>query len=119
MSTKQSRNEYYVYVLRCCDGSYYTGITNCLQRRMQQHFGLLDGGAKYTRAHQPVCLEQVFCTQNRSCAQKWEYRIRKLTHQQKEILIQTPTLLAEFFADLSNDEICVLPREEWANKDRF
>ncbi|MBQ4082569.1 MAG: GIY-YIG nuclease family protein [Clostridia bacterium] len=119
MNTKPIQNEYFVYLLRCQDGSYYTGVTNCLQRRVQQHFGVLGGGAKYTQTHPPLCLAQVFRTPNRSYAQRWEYRIRHLSHHQKYILTQTPGALASYFGNPDENEICVLPREEWASEDRF
>ena len=43
-----------VYILRCADGTLYTGITNQLAARLKAHNGA--GGAKYTRARRPVVL---------------------------------------------------------------
>jgi len=45
---------WYVYIMECRDGSFYTGITNDLERRCQQHNEGL--GARYTRARRPVVL---------------------------------------------------------------
>ena len=44
----------YTYILRCGDGSYYTGWTNNLKKRLEDHSQ--GRGAKYTRAHLPVSL---------------------------------------------------------------
>ncbi len=47
--------EYVVYMLRCSDGTFYTGITNDLARRLREH-NTSKRGAKYTRARRPVKL---------------------------------------------------------------
>ncbi|MDP3682949.1 MAG: GIY-YIG nuclease family protein, partial [Ignavibacteria bacterium] len=43
---------YYVYVLLCSDGSFYTGSTNNVEKRLRAHFA--GKGAKYTKSHKPV-----------------------------------------------------------------
>ena len=47
---------YYIYTLRCADGSLYTGITTDVKRRMRQHLGHIKGGAKYNARHRPESL---------------------------------------------------------------
>jgi putative endonuclease len=76
---------FYVYILQCCDGSYYTGYTKDIERRMQQHQN--GKGARYTKAHRPqsVAYREQFNT--RSAAMKRERKIKKLSHQQKLTLI--------------------------------
>ncbi len=80
---------YYVYMLRCEDNSIYTGITNDLQRRMDEHFNKTKKCAKYTMQHKAKKLECVFETLDRVSASKLEYHIKKhLTKIQKEQLIK-------------------------------
>ena len=75
----------YVYILRCADGTLYTGWTNDLTRRLAAHNG--GKGAKYTRGRAPVTLafSQVFDT--REEAMGYEAAIKKLSAAEKESLI--------------------------------
>lgn len=69
---------YFVYILECCDGTFYTGITTDIKRRLRQHNGELVGGAKYTSARRPVrLLAQSIPLENRSLASKLEYQVKK------------------------------------------
>ena len=77
---------YYVYLLRCLDGSYYTGITTDPARRLRQHKGELPGGAKFTAGRRPVDFAGVWEAGDRSAASRLESRIKGLTHGQKEAL---------------------------------
>lgn len=75
----------YAYIVECADGTFYTGWTNNLERRIQCHN---EGkGAKYTRARLPVRLvySEVFATKEE--AMKREYAIKHLTRQDKLKLI--------------------------------
>lgn len=80
---------YFTYIIRCADGTLYTGITTDVDRRLDEHNGLdrEKKGARYTAARRPVTL--VYSTEfpNRSEASKEEARIKKLTREEKEILI--------------------------------
>ena len=78
---------YYTYLLRCADGSLYTGITTDPARRFAQHAGRRTGGAKYTAAHRPVRLEAVWRAPDRASAARLECRIKALSRAQKERLI--------------------------------
>ena len=64
---------YLIYVLHCTGDTLYTGITPDLRRRMRQHCGQLAGGAKYTRSHPPEELLQVWSTETRTAAARFEY----------------------------------------------
>ncbi len=75
----------YVYILRCADNSLYTGYTPCLERRLQQHQA--GKGAKYTQVRLPVELVWHRECSSARIARQWEYRIKQLTKQQKELLI--------------------------------
>lgn len=73
---------YYVYVIRCCDNSLYTGYTNNVEKRFQMH---QEGkGAKYTRGRGPLTLEYVEEYHTKSEALKAEYAFKQLTKEQKE-----------------------------------
>ncbi len=79
-----------LYIAECADGTYYTGIATNVQRRILEHNGVKGTkgkGARYTSARRPVSLvfEATFTT--RSEASKEEARIKRLTRQQKELLI--------------------------------
>ena len=78
---------WYVYVLRCGDGSLYTGITNDLTRRLQAHRS--GRGAKYTKGRGPLTLVYAEKQQDRSAASRREYAIKHLTRSEKEILLST------------------------------
>lgn len=76
-------SEAYVYILRCADGTYYTGWTTDMDKRIKAHNGEMAGGAKYTRARRPVSV--YWCAPvPREIAERIEYRIKKLSRLQKE-----------------------------------
>lgn len=77
----------YIYMLSCADGSLYTGWTNDLAKRLENHQA--GKGAKYTRGRLPVTLAYYETYETESEARKRECAIKKLTRQQKEKLIQT------------------------------
>jgi putative endonuclease len=84
---------WFVYIVRCCDGSYYTGITTDLVRRMAEH-NSSGQGAKYTRPRRPVALVYFEAAQSRSTAAQREYRIRKMNPLGKTKLIAEYTAKA-------------------------
>lgn len=75
----------WVYVLRCKDGTLYTGWTNDLEKRLAAHNA--GQGAKYTRGRGPVTLvwRQGFATRGEALAR--EAALKKLTRAQKEALV--------------------------------
>lgn len=76
---------YYVYILLCKDGTYYTGVTNDLDARLAAHRS--GTGARYTRAHGAVRFVYTRRCRNRSYAQKREAAIKRLSRAEKEQLI--------------------------------
>ena len=76
----------YTYVLRCADGSFYTGWTTCLERRMAEHNA--GTGAKYTRSRRPVELYyfERFATKEEAMRREWE--IKQLKHGEKAALAE-------------------------------
>jgi len=76
-----------VYILRCADNSLYTGVTTDIQRRLDEHNGLVKNGAKYTRNRQPVKLVYQETAASRSEACKRESAIKNLNKSKKERLV--------------------------------
>ncbi len=77
---------YTIYMLRCRDGSLYTGITNSLADRIDAH--QRGAGARYTRSRLPVELCWSKSRQPPTAARKLEYAIKQLTRAQKERLVR-------------------------------
>lgn len=78
--------ENYTYILKCSDGTFYTGWTNDLEKRLKAHN---EGkGAKYTKARRPVTLVYYECFFSKEEAMKREYEIKHLTRKKKEKLIE-------------------------------
>lgn len=78
---------YYTYMLRCLDNSIYTGMTNNLEKRINEHLLKSKNGAKYTKSHNAIKLETAWKSKDKSLACKLEYQIKNLTKMQKENLI--------------------------------
>jgi len=93
----------YTYMVRCTDGSVYTGITKDVERRMKEHSERGRECAKYTRTHHFLRLEAVFEAETWSDAAKLEYAIKHLTKEKKEQLIEKPELISEMFAEKLSD----------------
>lgn len=74
-----------VYILRCGDGTLYTGCTNNLPRRLEAHRS--GRGAKYTRGRLPVALVYQEEVPDKSAALRREIAIKRLTRQKKIALI--------------------------------
>ena len=78
--------QWLVYILRCGDGSFYTGITNDLPRRLQAH---QDGiASRYSRSRLPVKLVYLESAANRSVATKRELTIKQMSRREKEMLMK-------------------------------
>jgi putative endonuclease len=73
-----------VYLVRCGDGTLYTGVTTDPRRRLAQHNA--GCGAAYTRSRLPVTLVYLESVGDRADAQRREYVIRQMTRNQKEAL---------------------------------
>jgi putative endonuclease len=86
-SSSELPDRWIVYILQCADDTLYTGITNDLEKRLQQHNGELKNGAKYTRSRQPVSLVYSEASSSRSEASKREHAIKSLNRSQKQALI--------------------------------
>ena len=78
---------WHVYILKCQDGTLYTGITTDLKRRLEEHNSRALG-AKYTSSRRPVEIVYSKRFKNRSLASREEARIKKLTKPEKLALIK-------------------------------
>ena len=78
--------EWCVYMLLCDDNTIYTGITNDLKKRFENHIS--GKGAKYLRGRKPLEIVYTENFQNRSMATKREMEIKKLNRRKKEELIK-------------------------------
>lgn len=76
---------WYVYMLRCGDGTLYTGVTDDVERRLAAHRAWK--GAKYTRGRGPLELVYQEQVPDKSAALRREYQIKRLPKQEKEGLI--------------------------------
>lgn len=75
----------YVYILRCGDGSLYTGWTNDLEQRVAEHAA--GRGCKYTRSHLPVELVHTETYPTREEAMSREWHIKHMSRDEKMRLI--------------------------------
>ena len=78
---------YYVYILLCSDGSFYTGYTKNVEERARLH--ACGKGARYTKMHKPKKVAYVETLDTRAQAMKREKAIKKLSHQEKLNLIRS------------------------------
>lgn len=80
-------DSWYVYILKCADGSFYTGITKDLSRRVEEHNHDNQTGAAYTRGRRPVKLIYQESHSTHSLAARREYEIKQMSRQEKERMI--------------------------------
>ena len=82
---------WYLYILKCKDGTFYTGITTDVEKRLEMHRS--GKGAKYTRGRGPLELVYSETCENHSQALKRECEVKKLPKEQKQQLILSRKLL--------------------------
>lgn len=83
---KETIQKNYTYILKCSDGTLYTGWTNDLTKRLKAHN---DGrGARYTKTRRPVALAYYESFSSKEEAMRREYEIKHLTRKEKEKLIE-------------------------------
>lgn len=79
--------KFFVYIIQCDDGSFYTGYTKNLNHRIKMHMN--GKGARYTKSHKPRKVVFIEKYESRSDALKRERSIKKKSHNQKQELINT------------------------------
>ena len=82
---RRASSRWLVYLLRCRDGSLYTGITNDLPKRLKAHAA--GKASRYTRSRLPVALAYSEPQKSKSSALKREAAIKRLRREQKEKLV--------------------------------
>lgn len=91
---KKTENNFWVYILRCDNNTYYTGYTTNLIKRYSEHVNGT-GGCKYTRSFKPVDIVQYWqVIGSKSLAMQLERSIKKLSRAEKERLISNPSTLS-------------------------
>ena len=87
MTKKKVSGPWFVYILRCADGSLYTGITTDVERRRQQHNA--GSASRYTRSRRPTRMVYRETYSSQSLALQREAAIKSLSRPQKMALIRT------------------------------
>jgi putative endonuclease len=100
-----------VYILKCADGSYYTGVTNNIERRIAEHNIGIDNTC-YTFSRRPLELVYHETFQTPSDAIFWEKRIKKWTRRKKEALINSDWEKLHEFAKCNN----ATSHEKWGKE---
>ncbi|MEA1959469.1 MAG: GIY-YIG nuclease family protein [Chloroflexota bacterium] len=80
-------SDWYLYLIRCRDGSLYTGITTDVARRFEEHRGKGAGGAKYLKGRGPLELVLRKKVGSRSLALRVEQKVKKLPKARKEKML--------------------------------
>ncbi|MGI5827676.1 MAG: GIY-YIG nuclease family protein [Patescibacteria group bacterium] len=73
---------YFVYIVECCDGTYYVGLSNNVERRVKEHNGSAKG-ARYTKTRRPVTLKYTETYETFAQAIKREIEIKKWPRKRK------------------------------------
>jgi putative endonuclease len=81
------RMPYFCYIVKCADGSFYTGWTTDPARREKQHNAGI--GARYTRMHRPVKMVYIEEQPDRTSAMKRELAIKRLPREKKDKLVNS------------------------------
>ncbi|MBT9589694.1 MAG: GIY-YIG nuclease family protein [Thiobacillus sp.] len=89
MTQAAGRAAWFVYLLRCADGTLYTGITTDIPRRLDEHNGEGGLGARYTRSRRPVTLVYSEPADSRAAASRREAAIKRLDRARKLALCQS------------------------------
>ena len=84
ISLEKAKSQWYVYLLRCADDSFYTGVTTDPERRQREHNGEIKGkGAIYTRSRRPVSLSIAIPLPSKVAVYQAEYAIKQMSRVDK------------------------------------
>ena len=81
-------SDWYLYIIRCCNDTLYTGISTDVDRRFAQHQNEGHAGSRYLKGRGPLSLVFKEKLGSRSLALKVEHRVKKMTKSRKEELIR-------------------------------
>ena len=82
----KGKDIWHVYMVRCSDGTLYTGITKDIEKRITAH-NSGKNGARYTRSRRPVTLVYSVQVESKSAAAKLEHRLKRMPLSKKNLLI--------------------------------
>ena len=94
---------YYTYIIECCDNTLYTGVAKDIDHRLKIHEKKIKATAKYTRSHSYKELKALWESEDRSSAQKLEYRIKRLSREKKIALIENDETVSSLFDMLESE----------------
>ena len=100
----------YVYIISCRDGSLYTGGAVDWQKRLREHWTRSPKAARYTKSHPMEALRALWELSDKSSALRLEYRIKRLTAEEKRRLISRPEMVIEIMEGAQP-----VPTEEWGD----
>ncbi len=104
-----AEKNYWIYILECDNGSYYTGYTDDLVKRYRLHMSG-KGGAKYTRSFKPLRIAQCWqLSGGKGTAMKVEHFIKKREREEKEIIVADPEILERLYRDETGRIIKITP----------
>ncbi len=109
----------FVYIVKCKDGSLYTGIAKDLKKRMREHYDKTGKGAKYTRSRGITEIMMVWEASSYSSAARLEYAIKRLVRKDKLKLIAFPEEEIKKTMPGLEGEVYVPKREYIMNVDSF
>ena len=95
-------SQWYLYIVRCNDGSLYTGITIDVSRRFEEHCGKGTAGAKYLKSRRPLKLVFQAKIGDRKTAMKVERKVKALPPSKKEMLIKGEINIKELMKKISD-----------------
>jgi len=85
-----------LYIIRCADGSLYTGVATDVDRRLEEHRSATGRGAKYVRGRGPFELVLLREIGERGAALRVERRIKRLDRSAKDALLTRPQIIDEW-----------------------
>jgi len=86
---------YYVYIISCRDGSLYTGTAADWEKRLREHMLRSPRAARYTKSHPMEALRALWEVADKGAALRLEYRIKRLSSEEKRRLISRPDCRSE------------------------
>ena len=93
-------SDWYIYMIRCRDGSLYTGITTDVPRRLAEHRENGNAGAKYLRGRGPLTLVLQKSIGSKSMALSVEIKVKELPKIKKEELLQSDTSIERIIQEV-------------------
>ena len=105
-----ARQFFYVYMLECRNGNYYTGYAADIKKRLETHIAGKKSAARFTRSFKPVRLLACWKVHgDKGAAMKVEYFIKRHTRAEKEVFVKTPEELEAAFIKKRGIEIKIEP----------